>query len=477
MLFNSFEFAWFFVGVFLLYAAAAHRLQNVILLVGSYCFYGAWNPRFLSLIALSTLVDYLCGRWLERTSSQRRRRILVGVSILTNLGILGFYKYYNFFADSLSVLLQSWGFDPAPFRLSIVLPIGISFYTFQTMSYTLDVYRRKIPACHNLLDFAVFVSFFPQLVAGPIERAGRLLPQIQGERRIGYQEVRKGAWLILLGLFKKVVIADNLAALVDPVFADVNAATGPAALIGVYAFAFQIFCDFSGYSDIARGLAKLMGFELMQNFRLPYFATNPIEFWRRWHISLSTWLRDYVYISLGGNRHGRVRMCLNLMVTMVLGGLWHGAAWTFVTWGVFWGIVLVVHRLINTQLVHPTTRLTSTAWTLIRMVAFFHITCLGWILFRANSLADCSTLLAKISSLFGPAIGVQADAGIGIELVWIAFLVVPLLGLQAFKARANDMYVVKQWRPPFRLATYLFLVACITLCGVTRRHEFIYFQF
>jgi D-alanyl-lipoteichoic acid acyltransferase DltB (MBOAT superfamily) len=398
LLFNSLEFAVFLVFVLALYLCLPQRAQNRMLLVASYVFYGAWDWRFLGLIALSTLIDYAVGLRIAASDDPARRKRWVVVSIVSNLGILGAFKYAGFFAASLGRLGEALGLDVSPPVLSIVLPVGISFYTFQTLSYTIDVYRGLLKPTRNLLDFALFVSFFPQLVAGPIERATRLLPQIEGARRTTSQQLASGAWLILWGTFKKVVVADNLGALVNAVYAPGAEPTGLEVLFATYAFAFQIYGDFSGYTDVARGVARLLGVELMLNFDLPYLATSPADFWRRWHISLSSWLRDYLYIPLGGNRKGRARTYVNLMLTMLLGGLWHGAAWTFVVWGAYQGLLLALHRALAPWLarVAPTTAAGRAAWWLVRVVVTFHLVCLGWLVFRAASLDDVLRLLGTL---------------------------------------------------------------------------------
>lgn len=347
MLFNSFEFLAFLCIVLPVYFFLKHlRRQNYWLLAASYFFYGCWDWRFLSLIVISTLNDYFCAKGIDRAQTPARRRIFLWLSIGVNLGILGFFKYYGFFVGSLTDLLGVFHITFHPKLLDVILPMGISFYTFQTMSYTIDVYQRKYPASHRFLDFALYVAFFPQLVAGPIERAHRLLHQIETPRCFSSTQFKEGCYLIYLGLFQKVFVADNLARIVNPVFAVNGDQNGALVLIAVYAFAFQIFCDFAGYTNIARGVAKLFGFELMLNFNLPYLAKNPQDFWRRWHISLSTWLRDYLYIPLGGSRLGPWRNLRNLVLVMALGGLWHGAAWTFVIWGLYHGLLLAGHRVI-----------------------------------------------------------------------------------------------------------------------------------
>lgn len=336
MLFTQLTFWVFFAIVAALYVLLPHKAQNRMLLVASYVFYGAWDWRFLSLILLSTGVDYVVGLKIGAEDHQARRKRLLAISLAVNLGMLGVFKYFGFFVSSFEALLAQFGYETDPFVLSIVLPVGISFYTFQTLSYTIDIYRRELEPSRDFLDFALFVAFFPQLVAGPIERARNLLPNIAAPRMLSWDALGRGAVLCLLGLIKKVVIADAIAPSVDAVYASPDP-TRADVILATWLFAIQIYCDFSGYTDIARGVAKMLGFRLMRNFAQPYFAVDPQEFWRRWHISLSTWLRDYLYISLGGNRGGAWTTYRNLMATMALGGLWHGAAWNFVLWGIYQG--------------------------------------------------------------------------------------------------------------------------------------------
>ncbi len=467
MLFNSLDFLFFFSFVYALYLRLPHRGQNLLLLASSYFFYGAWDYRFLSLLFLSTAVDYVLARAIEDSPSPRRRRRLLVISMCVSLGVLGFFKYCNFFIENLQALLAAFGLDAAGWHLDIILPWGISFYTFQTMSYTIDVYRGHMKACRQFGDFAVFVSFWPHLVAGPIMRANLLLPQVQTPRVITYEMVREGTWLILFGLYKKVVVADNLAPFANALFDDPAGFQGLAVLGGLLAFAFQIYGDFSGYSDIARGTARLMGFDLMVNFRMPYFATNPSDFWRRWHISLSTWLRDYLYISLGGNRAGRARTYLNLTITMLLGGLWHGAAWHFIAWGAYHGLLLVAHRLVAGDA--PPARAPTPARRLLHMAGFFTLTLFGWLLFRVHALSDVPLLLAQLFH-FGPLTGKVA-------LLSVLCFAGPLLLIEMAQERAGDLLVVKRWPPLARAALYAALLAALLLCGAVDKHEFIYFQF
>ncbi|MDJ0961379.1 MAG: MBOAT family O-acyltransferase [Acidimicrobiia bacterium] len=349
MLFNSLQYAFFLVIVLALYQVLSRRRQNLMLLVASYAFYAAWDWRFLSLIWISTIVDFVVGRRLLALRGRAGGRWWLTLSLATNLGLLGFFKYYGFFVDSAVALLDSAGLSLSTSTLSIVLPVGISFYTFQTLSYTIDIWRGKLDPVDSPLDFALFVAFFPQLVAGPIERAARFLPQVQRERRVGPDDVAEGVFLILVGLIRKVVIADTAGLIADRYFAAPGEHGAVALLAGVALYTLQIYGDFAGYSNIARGSARLLGFDLMRNFRHPYFAASVTEFWRRWHISLSTWLRDYLYIPLGGNRGKVRRTYVNLMLTMLLGGLWHGASWNFVIWGALHGIYLAIHRALSTR--------------------------------------------------------------------------------------------------------------------------------
>jgi len=472
LFFNSLEFAAFLVVVYAVYRGCGQRLQNRWLLLASYVFYGAWDWRFLGLILLSTVIDYRVGLGLAATSQPRRRQRLVTLSVVANLGILALFKYADFFATGLSQLLATVGLEIAPGSLGLVLPVGISFYTFQTLSYTLDIYRRKLEPTRDFLDFALFVAFFPQLVAGPIERASRLLPQIVERRQITWQGTNSGAWLVMSGIFKKVVVADNLAAMVDLVYARPGAASGLEILLATYAFAWQIYCDFSGYSDVARGICRLLGFELMLNFNLPYLALNPPDFWRRWHISLSTWLRDYLYIPLGGNRGGSWRTYRNLALTMLLGGLWHGAAWTFLVWGAYQGALLIGHRLLRPMLARlaPSSIAGRHAWRALRVLGMFHLTVLGWMIFRADSLAQLGTLIARLFTA----------PGAGMTPQWwlpLAVLVGPLMAFQAIQASSGDLESVLSWRWPLRTLVYAGVFLLIVTLGEDFGAPFIYFQF
>jgi len=471
MLFNSFHFAYFFAILLPLYWLLPHRPQNYLLLAASYYFYSCWDPKFLSLLILSTVMDYGCGLAVDRIERPRGRKWFVALSMVLNLGMLGYFKYYNFFAESLQAALARGGIHVPLGQLNVVLPIGISFYTFQSMSYVIDVYRRDIKPTRNLFEFAAFVSFFPHLVAGPIMRPTTLLPQIEKPRRFNLQQFYEGAYLIFWGLTKKVVVADNLAVIVNDLFGRWETIDGGLALIAIYAFAFQIYCDFSGYTDAARGIAKCLGFELALNFNLPYFATSPQDFWSRWHISLSTWLRDYLYIPLGGSRGSQAKLYRNLMLTMVIGGLWHGAAWTFVLWGFYQGVLLVAHRLARPLLdrVRPVDPIDRACWKALRILVTFHLVCLGWLIFRATSVAQVQGMLEAI--VFRPAIPVSS------YLLPVAACILPLLFVQIAQYASKDLDVV--FRTPWYVRS-VFYTACFyafVIAGNFGGGQFIYFQF
>ena len=481
MQFNSVVFLKFFAAFLLLYhLVRGHRgARNWLVVVGSYTFYGWWDYRFLALLLASSLLDYAVGLRLEATSAAPARRRWVMVSLAGNLGILGVFKYCGFFVDSLAEVLTALGFRADLPTLHLVLPVGISFYTFQTLSYTLDVYRRQIVATRDLGAFLAYVSFFPQLVAGPIERASALLPQFTQPRVITRSHLEEGGWLVLWGLFKKVVVADNLAPLVEMAF-DHPTPSGPLVVLGTVAFGFQIYADFSGYSDLARGLARLLGFELRWNFRLPYGAGNVREFWRRWHISLSTWLRDYLYISLGGNRRGPARTRLNLVVTMVLGGLWHGAAWHFVVWGLWHGLGLLGHRLWESARSGRTARAVPEGhdaggkpaapwrwWGWLLTVAFVFY---GWLLFRAPSLGHAWVMTKALGDWSLPVwLG-----SYGFSLV--AFTA-PLVAMQVWQARREDLLVALTLPGWAKALLQGALLAGVLLFWEKGGTPFIYFQF
>jgi D-alanyl-lipoteichoic acid acyltransferase DltB (MBOAT superfamily) len=407
--------------------------------------------------------------------AERRRRVMIFVSVFVNLGFLAVFKYFNFFIDSAAQLIASLGGDPALFRLHIILPVGISFYTFQSLSYTLDVGRGLIQPTSRLRDFALFVAYFPPLVAGPIERARHLLPQLLEARRVRLRQVASGCWLILFGLFKKVAVADGVAPAVDAVFGSSAPVSGTDVAIATLLFAVQIYCDFSGYSDIARGVSRLMGIELMVNFRLPYFSKNPSEFWRRWHISLSSWLRDYLYIPLGGNRKGEGRTYANLMTTMVLGGLWHGAAWNYVLWGFYQGLLLCGHRLLTggREARAEDGGASNPVADALRILFFFVFVCYGWLLFRAVSFDQIVAFTAALLG-FGPSGLPSIVPKLPLSaIVGIALLVV----LDVMQHRSKRPDAVLGWPRPLQGAVIAYAVFALVMGTSNAPVQFIYFQF
>lgn len=389
MLFNSFTFLLFITIIFLTFNFFEHKRQNLFLLVTSYIFYGYWDWRFSFLLLTSTIVDFYLGKNIYICEDKKNRKFLLFLSIVVNLGILAFFKYFNFFLESTVSVFLAVGLEPHIAFLRVALPVGISFYTFKSLTYTIDIYKGKISSTNNFIDYALFVSFFPEILAGPIDRAANLLPQISSPREINRRKVLAGLNLILLGYFKKVAIADTLAPLVGQIFDTPGEMSSGQLWAGLYAYAFQIYGDFSGYTDIARGIALILGFDTMVNFDAPYLSRNITEFWRRWHISLSTWFRDYLYIPLGGNRHGSFRTYANLWITMLLCGLWHGAAWTFVLWGALHGIGLMAHRIAlkngKPDFSWPTT-LSGWVINVFKIFLSFHFVAFAWVLFRAPSL-------------------------------------------------------------------------------------------
>lgn len=474
MNFASLEFALFMIAVYLPYLILSHRWQNYLLLVASYTFYAAWDWRFLSLIFIATIVNYWVGLVLPRTDDIRIRRFYLIIALSISLGILGIFKYFGFFVESMANLLVFFGLKPHIPLLSIVLPVGISFYTFQTLSYTIDIYRNKIQPTSHFFDFALFVAFFPQLVAGPIERAKNLLPQVLSPRVVTYEQFSRGAFLILLGLFKKVVIADGVGNTVNAVY-NMSDPTALDIILGTYFFAIQIYCDFSGYSDIARGIAKLLGFELMTNFNLPYFSVNPKEFWQRWHISLSTWLRDYLYVPLGGNRQGELYTYRNLLLTMLLGGLWHGAAWNFMLWGFYQGSVLCIHRFFvgKNQVITSYSSLKNLIIFLLKWMFFFQIVCYGWLLFRATSFDQIINFTGIILFEF------SFSPHINFSLPPLATLLgIPLLiGLEIYQYFSGTPHFCQRWSLASRGLLYASLLF-ILMAGMSNApSDFIYFAF
>jgi alginate O-acetyltransferase complex protein AlgI len=484
MLFNSIDFAIFLPIVFAVYwfvLGNRLRLQNLWVVAVSYLFYGWWDWRFLSLIVISTLVDYSIGLALSAQKDQMKRKLLVWVSVIVNLGILGFFKYYNFFLENFIAAFSFMGSDINPGSLNIILPVGISFYTFQTLSYTLDVYKRKMEPSTDLLAFSAFVSFFPQLVAGPIERAANLLPQFTKNRTFEYSSAVDGLRQILWGLFKKIVIADNCAEYANMIFNNSADYNGSTLLLGALFFTFQIYGDFSGYSDIAIGTARLFGFNLMQNFAYPYFSRDIAEFWRRWHISLSTWFRDYLYIPLGGSRVSRGKVIRNVFIIFVVSGFWHGADWTFIIWGALNAIYFLPLLLTDKNRSHlgvvAEGRFLPDLKETALMAGTFTLTVLAWIFFRAENLVHAISYLDGIVSptLFSvPAFEGRSEALLRIFLI-IAFMLVEWMGRKNKYAIEN---LGKHLNKPSRWICYILIILIIYFFGNTSVSiEFIYFQF
>jgi D-alanyl-lipoteichoic acid acyltransferase DltB (MBOAT superfamily) len=473
MLFNSIEFLLFLPIVFVLYWFVFDKklkYQNLLILISSYVFYGWWDYRFLSLILLSTIVDYFIGLRISNQASLKNKRILLWCSILFNLGVLGFFKYYNFFVDSWIDLFSSVGYDiKSIWTLNIILPVGISFYTFQTMSYAIDIYKGKLKPTKDFISFASFVSFFPQLVAGPIERASNLLPQILKKRVFKFEQGVQGLRLILWGMFKKVVIADSLAPVVNDIFGNYQELGGGTLWLGAIYFAFQIYCDFSGYSDIAIGTSKLFGFELMSNFKFPYFSRNIGEFWRRWHISLSTWFRDYLYIPLGGSKGGKLKSLRNIFVIFLVSGFWHGANWTFIFWGLFHAMLFLPSFIFNTNRKYTTSiiaqnTLLPSPKELIQVITTFLLVTVGWVLFRSETIIDAFNYLNKMI------------VEIGYPKIYKSYFLNYIISFLSFEflLRKNHSLI----EDGLKLQPLIFsLIFLIILNHINNNSNFIYFQF
>ncbi|MGB0981439.1 MAG: MBOAT family O-acyltransferase [Winogradskyella sp.] len=471
MLFNSIEFLIFLPIVFVLYWFVFNKslkAQNILVLAASYLFYGWWDYRFLSLILLSTIVDYAIGISIYNSKKTNIKKWLLLLSVVFNLGVLGFFKYYNFFVDSWVELASAIGYEiTSLWTLNIILPVGISFYTFQTMSYTIDIYRKNLEPTKNFISFASFVSFFPQLVAGPIERATHLLPQILKKREFNYQQSVDGLRLIIWGLFKKVVIADSLAPLVNDIFANYQDCSGATLWLGAIYFAFQIYCDFSGYSDIAIGISKLFGFELMSNFKFPYLSRNIGEFWRRWHISLSTWFRDYLYIPLGGSKKGKWLSFRNILIIFSVSGFWHGSNWTFIAWGFIHAMLYVPSFVFNTNRKYTSSIVAEhTLFPTIKEVfqiatTFFFVT-IAWVFFRSDSI---TIALEYVKGMF---LNFSTSSQYIEGLIYVFIIIV------------FDWINRKNERKYNRLLNYkavIFIATLFILFKFNSINQFIYFQF
>ncbi|PWI29830.1 membrane-bound O-acyltransferase family protein [Flavobacteriaceae bacterium LYZ1037] len=489
MLFNSIDFAIFFPIVFVLYwLVAKHlKLRNVLILVASYVFYGWWDWRFLFLIVISSFVDYYVGKKIYKTEQEKKRKGLLMISLLVNLGFLVYFKYANFFIETFVDSFRLFGKELEVSTLNIILPVGISFYTFQTLSYTIDIYRKQLEPTKDALSFFTFVAFFPQLVAGPIERASHLLPQFYKTYKFNYNLVKSGLLLIAFGLFKKMVIADRAAVLVNQVYNNPNDYYGYELVLATILFAFQIYCDFSGYSDIAIGVGRTMGFDLMKNFRSPYLSKSITEFWRRWHISLSTWFRDYVYIPLGGSKGGKFKTYRNLFLVFLISGLWHGAAMTFVIWGAIHGVIIVLEKALQNNRFNIYKKIgldkNNFSSNLFFTAITFFIVCFAWTFFRANSLNDAWTIIANSLVVNIEGINYQGLYKLGLNIVefWTVVTAIILLvifdyfhGKKSILVRLNEQGLI------FRFVVYICIVFTILIFGIYGNmapQEFIYFQF
>ena len=482
MLFNSIDFAVFLPIVFVLYwfvFSKSIKLQNLLIVFASYVFYGWWDWRFLTLILFSTLVDFTVGIKLSKENGKSKRRLLLLTSVLVNLGFLGLFKYYNFFLDNFTNAFTVLGYNFDGHSLSIILPVGISFYTFQTLSYTIDVYRKNLNPTKDIIAFTAFVSFFPQLVAGPIERATNLLPQFYKERKFDYSKAVDGMRQILWGLFKKVVIADNCAVFVNFIFDNSSELSGSSLALGAILFSFQIYCDFSGYSDIAIGTSRLFGFNLKQNFAFPYFSRDIAEFWRRWHISLSTWFRDYLYIPLGGSRGGLLNKVRNTLIIFVVSGFWHGANWKFIIWGAlnaiyFLPLLLTNNNRVNLEIVAKNRVLPSISECL-KMSATFSLVAFAWIFFRAENFSHATSYIEAMFSI--SLFSIPEILTPKITMVYTLLLIPILLVTEWLQRGELHGLSIERLRRPERWIIYTTVLIMIVTFGKFGESEFIYFQF
>ena len=476
MLFNSFEYFVFLAGVALLYFALPYRWRMWLLLAGSYYFYMRWRWEYGSLLAGMTLLNYTCARLIARAGSARTRKLWLACAVALSIGLLGVFKYLGFLNDTVRHLVQHAGLN-YDFTVDILLPVGISFFTFQALGYTIDVYRGTCDLEKNLGRFALYVSFFPQLVAGPIERAGHLLGQFKRENHLDVVRLSEGGKLIAWGLFKKIVIADNLATYVDRVYASPDLYSGPTLLLATYFFAFQIYCDFSGYSDIAIGSARILGYDLMQNFRLPYFATSIRDFWRRWHISLSSWFADYVYVPLGGSKVTTGRWTVNILAVFLLSGLWHGASWTFVAWGGLHACYYLMEALVGKVAKRFRVAVAlprSITWSL-KVFVTFHLVVLAWVFFRAQTLPDAFFIVHRILTDLGGRLALGPSQ---LETAVFVGLILVLLTVQLLQLKNVAVLYQGESRLPriVRWSGYVTMLCALTLLS-KGSNEFIYFRF
>ena len=476
MLFNSLGYGLFLPAVFAIYWIIPHKYRWILLLVSSYYFYMSWNPKYVVLILATTLVSYTAARLLEKTDSIGRKKLILALTLIVCLGILFVFKYFNFFSETFTSLLARFAIPVSPLTLKLLLPVGISFYTFQTLSYVIDVYRGKCAAEKNPGVYAAFISFFPQLVAGPIERTDNLLPQIKSRKEFNYESASYGLKLMVWGYFKKLVIADALAQYVDNAYNSLPGCTGLDLLAAIVLFTIQIYCDFSGYSDIAIGTARLFGINLMTNFKSPYFSTSVKEFWSRWHISLSTWFRDYVYIPLGGNRCSKIKRDRNLIVTFLLSGLWHGASFTYVIWGGIHGIA----QIIENHLFKRTSDKPSRFLKLVSWGAVFAFCNAAWVFFRAETLSDALYVLKNvIMDLRYPSRFKQTTLGLFEPDFLHRLFFIALLAIYDLASLTTDVIMwISQRKTVLRWAVYLIMIWIIlAYMPPTGTTEFVYFQF
>ena len=473
MLFNSIEFVVFLPIVFVIYWVLNKelQLQNLFLVASSYFFYGWWDWRFLSLIVISSIIDYSLANKIYQTDNNKEQKICLYLSLLINLGFLGFFKYFNFFVDSFTVAFSFFGQTINGRSLNIILPVGISFYTFQTLSYTIDVYRKKLKPTTDIISFFAFVSFFPQLVAGPIERATNLLPQFYKQRKLLYQNIRFGIYLIVFGLFKKMIIGDNISSIADKGFSEPNLYSSSTLLLIAFLFSIQIYVDFSGYTDIARGTARLFGFRIMENFRFPYFTSSIGKFWRHWHISLSTWFRDYVYIPLGGSRISKFMTNRNLLIVFVTSGLWHGANWTFIIWGLIHGLVLVFENIFKTA----SWFLSKNKFVVFSRIIYVNIiVIICWVFFRAPSVQLAFDYLESMFILKSSQFNIfnQFDT---YTLLTNFIAIIILFISDIYYQNKTILQIYRNRTIPYLLfSTYLFL---LVFAYQDSDNTFIYFQF
>lgn len=485
MLFNSVEYLIFLPLVFILYWVVAKfnilKIQNGLILAASYLFYGLWDWRFLFLILASTIVDYFVGLVIyKKQTLGKKGKLFLWTSILFNISLLGFFKYYNFFVDAFVDMVQLFGYPiQSTWTLNIILPVGISFYTFQTMSYSLDIYFKRIKPTRNFIDFATFVAFFPQLVAGPIERASNLLGQITNKRSFNYEQAVDGLKLILWGLFKKMVIADGIAPIVDDIFANYGTMPASTLVLGVSLFSFQVYGDFSGYSDMAIGTAKLFGIELMSNFKFPNFSRNVAEYWQRWHISLSTWFRHYLYIPLGGSRVSKFKSVRNICIIFLVSGFWHGANWTFIFWGGFHALAYIPVFLMGKNTIYKNNVVAENSFfpsikEIAQLFTTFAIVTFSRIFFRSESLTDSFIFIKRLFTEFN---WEPYHHPMGYRMIDY-FLLLAIFVLYEFRMRRNERNPFKFKSPIVRFIAYTLVIFCILLFyddGVDR--SFIYFQF